>query len=150
MSSIISSVGFNPQLRVNTIDHVAELVAYCQIQRFGLPLDDNSQVMIKRKAEAYFRQHDLTNQQQLEIFSKAINKILDPSPLQVEVEKWLKDKKEYDVVVQNLSSKGLKAKKPGLLLRAWWWMTSCGAKVRKRRLTKWQSTHVERVLPKAT
>jgi hypothetical protein len=152
MTSIITSVGFNSSLRTGAdVDHVAELTAYLQIQRYGLPVDTDTQVMLKRKAEAYFRDYDLPYTQQVEILCQALSKILDTSPLQKKTAEWLSNKKQYDIVAQNHTVKGAKVKRPPLLKRLWWAFVSCGSqKYQSKNIRKWQVANPVQVLPKST
>lgn len=153
MANIVSKCGFNQQMREETIevDHVEELIAYVQMERFGLPLDDNSQVMIKRKCQAYFRQFQLPFVEQMSIMDQAMPRILSESKLHNTTKQWLSDKKEYDLQVRNFTEKGQKTRRPGFWLKCKWFVLSCfSMHTMKKNTRKWQAAHPKQVLPKST
>jgi len=133
------------------VDHVVQLTAYLQLQRYGLPTDTNTQVMIKRKAEAYFRDQDLPYSEQLEILCTVLPRVLNTSALQKTTARWMSDKKQYDIVAQNHTVHGAKVKKPPILSRIWWALITCGSqRLQSKKIRKWQAANPEQVLPKAT
>jgi len=124
-----------------------ELVAYVSFQRMGLVLDDQSLVAIKRKAEAFFRQHDVGDVVKERIMANAIPRVLNPSKLNDVTSEWMKKNRLSNVQIQNAAYQGFRLKKPGILNRLWWWVNgpTRGQKMR----SKWLAAHPIRVLPAA-
>jgi len=130
-----------------------ELASFLRLQRMGLLIDDSIVPVVRRKAEAFFRKHEVSNVERESLITRVIPMVFDKNPIENALDAWMKGKDVDHVTHNNLSYLGLRIAPPPWLMNVGWWITDslicAGGRYRSVRIMRWQAHNPVRVLPKA-